>query len=277
MVPSINHFPARWSRRGELTGGCCANIVDGARRARARIRFFTLAPFWRVVKTEFTGFAVLRCTVLVVQGSCSKAHGGPPLHNFERTISKANSALLIANYLTSIKEIDNSLGDHTVLDLLKVLKRKAVGAGPYPHVTMFEAANRILSDLVILYGVKWLLDKDVFPFEQYQVEYGNENKNGFDIRADANGKTLIGEAFNVAPSFFQSKKCSMLRKMDESRADFKIMMFNSDAVRSSYAPKPTNNVSLVVVQVDIGDSYMIPRFVCEPKPASSGSDLDLQH
>jgi len=72
------------------------------------------------------------------------------LHNFERTISKANAAHLIATYLASVEEIENSLGDHrVVLDLLTALKREALGAGPYPHVTMFEAANRILSDLVI--------------------------------------------------------------------------------------------------------------------------------
>src|SRR5579864_872215 len=128
------------------------------------------------------------------------------LHNFERSISKANAASLIATYLASVEEIKNSLGDYKVLNLFKVLKREALGAGPYPHVTMFEAANRILSDLVILYGVKRLLDNNIFPFESYTVEYGNENQNGFDICATGNGRTLIGEAFNVAQSFFQTKK-----------------------------------------------------------------------
>ncbi len=182
------------------------------------------------------------------------------MHNFERTISKDNAADLIINYLTSVEEIKNSLGDHRVLDLLKILKREAIHAGPYPHVTMFEAANRILSDLVILYGVKWLLDKNVFPFKQYEVEYGNENKNGFDIYADENNKKLIGEAFNVAPSFFQTKKCAMRRKMVESRADFKIIMFNHDAVRLNYAPKPANNEYFVFVQVGTGNpSVILPK------------------
>ena len=191
------------------------------------------------------------------------------MHNFEGIISKANASHLVGTYLASVEEIENSLGGHKVLDLLKVLKREAVGAGPYPHVAMFEAANRILSDLVILNGVRWLLDNDVFPFERYEVEYGNENKNGFDICAAGNGKTLAGEAFNVAPSFFQAKKCSMLKKVAESRADFKIIMFNHDAVKRSYAPKPTKNEYFILVQVGTGDSYMFPRFACEPKPASA--------
>lgn len=191
------------------------------------------------------------------------------MHSFERTISKANAGHLVATYLASVEEIENCLGDHKILDLLKVLKRGAVGAGPYPHVTMFEAANRILSDLVILYGVKWLLENDVFPFERYEVEYGNENKNGFDICAAGNGKTLVGEAFNVAPSFFQAKKCSMIKKVAESSADYKIIMFNHDAVRSSYEPKPTKNEHFVFVQVGTSDSYMVPRFAFEPNMASA--------
>jgi hypothetical protein len=182
------------------------------------------------------------------------------LHNFERVISKGNAALLIQNYLASVDEIKNSLGDHKVLDLLKVLKRDFIGAGPYPHVTMFEAANRILTDLVILYGVKWLLDYDIFPFEQYEVQYGNENKNRFDIRAAGDGRTLVGEAFNVAPSFFQGKKRMTLKKVTEDRADFKIIMFNHDAVKTGYLPKPTMNEYFVFVQVGTSDSQIVPRF-----------------
>ena len=181
------------------------------------------------------------------------------LHSFERTISKTNAGSLIATYLASVEEIGNSLGDHKVLHLLKVLKREALGAGPYPHVTMFEAANRILSDLVILYGVKWLLDNNIFPFESYTVEYGNENKNGFDICATGNGRTLIGEAFNVAESFFQAKKSTMLKKLAKSHADYKIIMFNHDAVKVGYKQKPSKNERFVFVRVGTDDSYMIPR------------------
>lgn len=37
-------------------------------------------------------------------------------------------------------------------------------------------------DLVILHGVAGLLE-GVFPFTEYTVEFGNEDRNGFDIRA----------------------------------------------------------------------------------------------
>jgi len=41
------------------------------------------------------------------------------------------------------------------LRLFQYLKRNQVGLGPYPHVTLFEAANRIMTDMVILKGIKW--------------------------------------------------------------------------------------------------------------------------
>ena len=178
------------------------------------------------------------------------------MQNFERTISKANAGQLITKYLELVEQVGNPVANFKNLGLLKALKREAIGAGPYPEVTIFEAANRIMSDLVILYGVKWLLDNNVFPFETYTVEYGNEDKLGFDIQATGDGKKLIGEAFNVAPSFFQIKKTSMLKKLRQTnvRADYKIIMFNHDAVERSYKPQPKNNECFVLVQVGTDDS-----------------------
>ena len=135
---------------------------------------------------------------------------------------------------------------------------KGWGPGPYPHVTMFEAANRIMSDLVILYGVQWLLNTAAFPFDSYTVEYGNENNNGFDVCATDLDKILIGEAFNVAPSFFQTKKASMLKKLAASTADYKIIMFNHDAVAPNYTPKPNNGEYFLFVRVGTDHSYMVP-------------------
>jgi hypothetical protein len=167
--------------------------------------------------------------------------------NFERTISKDNAGQQIKYYEALVEEI--SVRNHKGLRLCQALKREKVEVGPYPKVTIFEAANRIMSDLVILYGVKWLLDNSVFPFEKYKVEYGNEDQNGFDICADGNGKKLIGEAFNVAESFFQTKKTSMLKKLRKASADYKIIMFNHDAVGQGYIPKRGGTEFFVFVTV----------------------------
>jgi hypothetical protein len=182
------------------------------------------------------------------------------VQNLERTISKANAGELITRYLKSVERVGNPFANLEGLPLIQALKREAVNAGPYPHVALFEAANRIMSDLVILYGVKWLLDDEVFPFRTYTVEYGNDDKNGFDIQATGDGKRLVGEAFNVAPCFFQTKKTSVLKKLrrDDVIADYKIIMFNHDAVERTYKPKPKNNEFFVLVKLSADDSCIVP-------------------
>lgn len=46
------------------------------------------------------------------------------------------------------------------------------------------------STLVLLYGVRWLLEAKCFPFTKYAVEYGHGNKSAFDVIAEANGERL---------------------------------------------------------------------------------------
>jgi hypothetical protein len=183
-----------------------------------------------------------------------------PMRTFDRTVSKHNVDGLILKYLALVAQIGNSVSDFKGLELFRAIKRDKVGVGPYPAVTLFEAANRIMTDMVILYGVKWLLDTDMFPFATYTVEYGNENKNPFDIQAVGEGKKLVGEAFNVAESFFQGKKASMLKKLSgDIIADYKLIMFNRDAIRQGYTPKPKNGEYFVVVSVGTDDTYMVPE------------------
>ena|ERR1700678_3049759 len=184
-----------------------------------------------------------------------------------RTISRANVQQLIAVYESLVEEI--STVDQRGLRLCQTLKRGVISVGPYPKVTIFESANRIMSDLVILYGVKWLLDNDVFPFESYTVEFGNENKNGFDICATANGETFVGEAFNVAPSFFHTKKTSMLKKLRAATANYKVIMFNHDAVMAGYKPKPSGNEFYVCVTIGTDKCSIVPnpRSAKERNPA----------
>lgn len=181
--------------------------------------------------------------------------------NLNNTISKANATQLVTDYLASVHDIGASIEGLKGLPLLEALKREPIRSGPYPHVALFEAANRIMTDLVILYGVKWLLFKDVFPFDCYSVEFGTEDEEGFDLRASRGDKALVGEAFNVAPSFFQVKKGKMLKKLREPtvHADYKIIMCNHDAVTAHYIPKPRPGEFFVFVNVGTGDSCMVPE------------------
>ena len=179
----------------------------------------------------------------------------------ERNLTKANVDNLLREYAASVEEVVASIQGLKGLALLESLKREKVKVGPYPHVTLFEAANRIMTDLVIYNGVKWLLDHDVFPFDSYIVEFGNEDKNGFDLKATSDNASLIGEAFNVAPSFFQGKKTSMLKKLrkDGVNADYRIIMVNHDAVADGYSPIVKPGEYYVFVNVSTALAVVVPN------------------
>jgi len=186
-----------------------------------------------------------------------------PAAPFDSNLTANNIDRQVESYISSVEQIGNSIDKMTGLRLLEALKRAKIDAGPYPNVTLFEAANRIMTDLVTLYGTKWLLTNNVFPFHSYLVECGHESKNGFDIRASESGKSLIGEVFNVARSFFQGKKAAMLRKIrtNDQGADFKLIMFNHDAVSGRYRPKGRGNEYHVLVNVGTGaaETILPPR------------------
>jgi len=159
----------------------------------------------------------------------------------------------IDKYTKSISGLGNSIDGIRGIELFTTLKRKTMGSGPYPEVTLFEAANRIMTDLVILYGVRWLLSSDKFPFTAYTVEYGNEDNNDHDLTAYSGKQTLIGEAFNVAQSFYQNKKSSALKKLRENECspNYVLLLVNSDATPESYKPRLLAGEHILLV--DIGE------------------------
>ncbi|RHX89440.1 hypothetical protein [Leptospira stimsonii] len=180
--------------------------------------------------------------------------------NFERNVTRGNIENILLNYKNSIKEIGASIGQKKGLELLTLLKREIINVEPYPTVTLFEAANRIMTDLVILEGIKWIFDNNIFPFEIYTIEYGNENENSHDITANNSTKNLIGEAFNVAPSFFQGKKSSAVDKLKNStlKSDYKLLLINSDAVTSAYQPKLNEGIFHVFININSGIGKSFP-------------------
>lgn len=162
-----------------------------------------------------------------------------------RLLSLKNIDDAIEIYYKLLKEIPLTIAASNLLELLSKLKRGSIGKGPYPNVSIFEASNRIMTYLVILNGVKILLNgyiKDL-PFLEYRVEFGNENHFAHDIMAQHGKTKLIGEAFNVSESFFQLKKSKMLKKLRTNANDdeYMLIMFNKDAIPLSYVPKKSKN------------------------------------
>ena len=152
-----------------------------------------------------------------------------------------------------LKEIPLTIKADNILDLMNSIKRRNINSGPYPNVALFEAANRIMTDLVILNGVKMLLDGKIkeIDFDDYYVEYGNENQNAHDITAQNNGKNLRCEAFNVSAAFFHTKKAKTLKKLRNNamQEDIILVMFNKDAVSTEYQPKKIDKEYYLLVEI----------------------------
>ncbi len=183
-----------------------------------------------------------------------------------RNLSNKNIDTAITEYEKSIENISGTIDGKSGINLFHSIKREKLNDGPYPDVTLFEAANRIMTDLVILHGIKWLLKESAFSFDSYIVEYGNEDNNAHDIFAEKNGCHLTGEAFNVAKSFFQGKKTSMLKKLrkPENKSTYKIILANSDAVNINYTPKIKDlkiGEHIVFVNIITGQGRILPKNV----------------
>ncbi len=179
------------------------------------------------------------------------------MRNVPKILNDTNIDNAIKSYHGYIKSIPLNFTESDLMSLLLKLKREPINTGPYPHVTFFEAANRIMTDLTILYGIKELLEGRVeaLMFDYYEVEYGNENQNAHDITAKNSSQELKGEAFNVSKSFFQGKKHSSLRKLrgKQQDNDLILLLYNSDAVNTSYKPKLRSNE--YHLQVDIQGKF----------------------
>ncbi|MFT5593603.1 MAG: hypothetical protein ACI8SR_001984 [Oceanicoccus sp.] len=192
----------------------------------------------------------------------------------ERNLNKQNIDAAIAEYERSIESIGGNISGLRGVELFQCIKRQPLNSGPYPHVTLFEAANRIMTDLVILKGVKWMLASNLFPFSEYIVEYGNEDNNDHDILALNNGKRLNGEAFNVAPSFFQSKKSTAIKKLraSKNKADYIVILINADAVGENYSPKLKEKEFFVFVDIISGKARVLSSKPIHPIPKSGEAD-----
>lgn len=170
-------------------------------------------------------------------------------------LDRTNIDTEVTEYLRAVDSIEFPTPRDDLLLALYALKRQPVDRGPYPGVSVFEAANRIFSDLVIFFAVRRLLLNPVvgairLPFTEYKVALGT--KGGPDLVATVGDCRLVGEAFNVAPSFFQTKKSSVLKKLRAQKdADYRLVVFNADAVSNPDSYLKRSRPLLLYLPVDI--------------------------
>jgi hypothetical protein len=172
-----------------------------------------------------------------------------------RNLNKENIDIAINNYQKLLNEIPLSITETTLSELLHKIKRETMGVGPWPNVSFFEASNRIMSDLVILYGIKQILNgeyEELNKYTEFTIELGNENKNNHDVESHSKESILIGEAFNVAPSFFNTKISKTLKKLNSSKiqAIDHVIFCNADS-HSKTSFKYSNNIQIIKVDINL--------------------------
>jgi hypothetical protein len=179
------------------------------------------------------------------------------LKDIPRLLNRSNIDKAIIDYQFLLDQIPSSIISDNVLELFTKIKREKLNVGPYPNVTLFETANRVMTDLVTLYGIKKLLEGKIgeLNFIEYKVEFGNEDNNDNDVSASNDEYELIGEAFNVARSFFQTKKLTALKKMRNQKTNIRnikrLLIYNSDAVIKEYIPKTKENEFHLAVELNL--------------------------
>lgn len=116
----------------------------------------------------------------------------PGLHNFYNSYTQLVNKLNKPFFTKSM-----------VTDLLSI-KRNEVNSGPYPHVSFFESANRICSDLTLLHGCLYLFNKPL-GIEHFECRFGTVQ--GIDVVGyDKIGKKIFeAEVFCTSERFFRAK------------------------------------------------------------------------
>lgn len=122
-------------------------------------------------------------------------------------------------------------------EMIHYLKRKDINnpqkIGPYQNITIFEAANRIASDLVIINGIIQLVqDNPLLENACFTLRLGilhEKGKGDFTIHFE--DEDFEGEAFNVAPSFLNVKLRNTISKWnkDENVGKLKYILVNDGA------------------------------------------------
>ncbi len=114
------------------------------------------------------------------------------------------------------------------IDMIKYFKRNNLEMlnhiGPYYGISVFEAANRIASDLVIINGVLQLIDAKKEPIDSiFTIRLGNKHVPN---RGDFTINEREGEAFNVASSFYKIKLRNTTKKWIEK--DLSYILVNAE-------------------------------------------------
>jgi hypothetical protein len=178
---------------------------------------------------------------------------------FSKVLNKKDFLAAKDLYLKSLEQNPYSMPEaENIYQLLNNVKRNPAVIGPYKDLTVFEALNRIGSDLVLLSGAQQLFDGKVKEIKPDRILLRMGNTGGFDFEVFLkSGEIIYGEAFNAAPSFCKSKMRQAIKKLMEnvdSKSNKALVFANSDVknILEGYVNKQENsNLEIVKVYCEV--------------------------
>lgn len=137
-------------------------------------------------------------------------------------------------YLTLMKKHTFSISsDCSLFELINEVKRTPSNVGPYHEISLFEALNRIASDLVLLKGASMLFnDSQYGDIGAKAIRLRMGTTHGFDFEVKTRTGLIMGEAFNAAPSFCRIKHRQAVKKLKEDGTSQAGIIFSNVEVKS---------------------------------------------
>jgi hypothetical protein len=137
------------------------------------------------------------------------------------------------------------------IEMIYYLKRKNQDnintIGPYRNITVFEAANRIASDLVIIHGLIQMIENEK-SFKNCKVSLKLGTKHLAE-EGDFSINGLHGEAFNVADSYYSPKLTKTLSNWRKKKTKLHYILVNKEVVLPSDIERlKKENIQLIPVE-----------------------------
>lgn len=155
----------------------------------------------------------------------------------KKGLNKKELEDLNVNYLESLERFPfPKIQDWSYQSVIKELKRDLKKQiGPYTDLTIFEAANRIATDLTLIRGILQMFSDGIIGIEDnVEIQMGTmqgKGKGDFIVCSGNETEKGRGESFNVASSFFTSKMNRTLRSWKDN-SSLKYIVFNGDCLNT---------------------------------------------
>jgi hypothetical protein len=150
--------------------------------------------------------------------------------DFENPLSHAEFITAKGKYFEYLKDNKPEIKSaETIFDLIENVKRSPVEIGPYQKISVFEALNRIGSDLVLLDGTEKLFTEGLEKNIPSKVLLRMSTIKGYDFEVHFEDKRIIyGEAFNASLSFCNTKMRQAIDKFIQNGEEAGIVFVNEE-------------------------------------------------